>query len=268
MSGLLRGVLVLLALVVLVVAGAVAWLAMNLNDLVRTGVEDYGPQYTGSAVTLDAVDLSLFSGEGELRGLVVANPEGFEGAEPFRLGRVRVALDPSTLTSDVVVVREIIIEEAEINAILKSLRDSNLQTILDNVQAAAPAEEAPAAESSEPLKVIIDRFAFTGGGASVTAAQAGTIDVEIPDVVLSGIGRKSNGETVGEALSQMIGPVVGAIVQAGVDGQLKDLVGGQLQQMQDRVRGAAGGLMERIGGGLFGNKQESEQPEQPQRPPR
>jgi uncharacterized protein involved in outer membrane biogenesis len=265
MSGLIRGLLVLLALVVLGVASAIAWLAMNLNDLVRTGVEDYGPEYTGSAVTLEAVDLSLFSGEGELRGLVVANPEGFEGADPFRLGRVRVAIDTSTLTSDVIVVREIIVEEAEINAILKSLRNSNLQTILDNVEAAAPADEAPTADTGEPLKVIIDRFAFTGGGASVTAAQAGSVRVEIPDVILTDIGRKSNGETIGEALSQMIGPVVGAIIQAGVDGQLKDLVGGQLQQMQDRVREAAGGLMDRIGGGLFGGQQET--PPEEERPP-
>lgn len=267
MSGLIRGVLILLVIVVVVVGGGVAWLAMNLNDLVRSGVQDYGPDYTGTPVTLEAVDLSLFSGEGELRGLVVGNPEGFDGGDPFRLGRVRVALDPSTLTQDVIVVREIIVEEAEINAILKSLRDSNLQSILDNVQAAAgPAEPSDeVAETGEPVKVIIDRFSFTGGAASVTAAQAGSASVEIPDVVLTGIGRKSDGETVGEALSQMIAPVVGAIVQAGVDGQLQDLIGGQLQQMQDRVRGAAGGLLDRIGGGLLGGDQEPPPEEQPPR---
>lgn len=263
MSGLIRGVLILLALAAVAVAGAIAWLAVNLNDLVRDGVEDYGPEYTGTAVTLEAVDLSLFSGEGELRGLVVGNPEGFEGADPFRLGRVRVALDTSTLTDDVIVVREIIVEEAEIHAILKSLRNSNLQTILDNVEAAAPADEAPTADAGEPLKVIVDRFAFTGGAASVTAAQAGSVNVDIPDVILTGIGRKSNGETIGEALSQMIGPIVGAIVQAGVDGQLEDLVGGQLQQMQDRVRDAAGGLMDRLGSGLFGGQPEEPEGERP-----
>ena len=113
MSELIRGLLVLIGLVVVVIAGAVIYLAMNLNELVRTGVETYGPQYTGTAVELAEVDLSLFSGEGELRGLVVSNPEGFEGGDPFRLGRVRVALDPASLTEDVIVVREITIEEAE-----------------------------------------------------------------------------------------------------------------------------------------------------------
>ncbi|MEE4298241.1 MAG: hypothetical protein V2J24_02265 [Pseudomonadales bacterium] len=265
MGGLIRGVLILLVVVVVVVAGGVTWLAMNLNDLVRNGVQDRGPDYTGTPVTLESVDLSLFSGEGELRGLVVGNPEGFEGEDPFRLGRVRVALDTSTLTQDVIVVREIIVEEAEINAILKSLRNSNLQAILDNVEAASGPEEAPSADSGEPLKVIIDRFSFSGGAASVTAAQAGSARVEIPDIVLTGIGRKSNGETVGEALSQMIGPVVAAIVQAGVDGQLRDLVGGQLQQMQDRVRDAAGGLLDRLGGRRPGSEQ---QPPAAEAPPR
>jgi len=260
MSGLIRGLLVLIGLVVLVVGGAVVYLAMNLNDLVRTGVETYGPDYTGTDVALAEVDLSLFSGEGELRGLVVSNPEGFEGADPFRLGRVRVALDPASLTEDVIVVREIIIEEAEINAILKSLRDSNLQAILDNVESAAPTSEEAAEEASEPVKVIIDRFVFTGASASVTAGQAGTIDVDLPDLVLTEIGRRTNGETIGEALKQIIGPIVGAIVQAGVDGQLQELIGGQLEQLQDRVRDAAGGLLDRLGGSsLFGGSSDDEE---------
>lgn len=260
MSGLIRGLLVLIGLVVVVIAGAVIYLAMNLNELVRTGVETYGPQYTGTAVELAEVDLSLFSGEGELRGLVVSNPEGFEGGDPFRLGRVRVALDPASLTEDVIVVREITIEEAEINAILKSLRDSNLQAILDNVESAVPSsEDEETAEASEPVKVIIDRFVFTGASASVTAGQAGTIDVDLPDLVLTEIGRRSNGETVGEALRQIIGPIVGGIVQAGMDGQLQELIGGQLEQLQDRVRDAAGGLLDRLGGGsLFGGGSKSE----------
>ena len=257
MSGLIRGLLVLIGLVVVVIAGAVIYLAMNLNELVRTGVETYGPQYTGTAVELAEVDLSLFSGEGELRGLVVSNPEGFEGGDPFRLGRVRVALDPASLTEDVIVVREITIEEAEINAILKSLRDSNLQAILDN--AVPSSEDEETAEASEPVKVIIDRFVFTGASASVTAGQAGTIDVDLPDLVLTEIGRRSNGETVGEALRQIIGPIVGGIVQAGMDGQLQELIGGQLEQLQDRVRDAAGGLLDRRGGGsLFGGGSKSE----------
>ena len=256
MSGFVRGFLIVVLVVVVVLGGGVAWLAMNLNELVRGGVEEYGPQYTGTDVRLENVDLSLLSGAGELQGLVVANPEGFEGEDPFRLGRVRIEVDPATLTEDVIVIREIFVEEAEIHAILKSLRDSNLQTILDNVEAAAPADEAPTAEEGEPLKIIIDRFSFTGGAASVTAAGAGSTRVDIPDIVLTEIGRKSNGETVGEALSQIIGPVVGAIVQAGLDGQLEDLVGGQLQQMQDRVRDAAGGLMDQLGGGLFGGQED------------
>ena len=260
MGGVLKGLLVLVLVVLLALGGGIAWLAGNLNDLVRDGVVDYGPDYTGTDIALEAVDLSLFSGEGELRGLVVGNPEGYEGADPIRLGRVRIALEPSSLTEDVIVVREIFVEEAEVNAILRSLRESNLQTILDNVQAAAPASEAPTAEDdAEPVKVIIDRFSFTGGSASVTAGAAGTMDVSIPDVVLTDIGRRSNGETIGAALSQMIGPVVGAIVQAGVDGKLSELLGGGLDQVRDRVRDAAGGLLDRLGGGLLGGGKDEDE---------
>ncbi|MDZ7827514.1 MAG: hypothetical protein U5R48_17645 [Gammaproteobacteria bacterium] len=110
------------ALIALIVIALVV-VAINLNGIVRSSVESVGPTYTGTTVTLEEVDLSLFSGEGELRGLVVGQPEGYEGEPAFRLASIRIALEPSSLLEDTILIRELVIDGAEINALVRGARE-------------------------------------------------------------------------------------------------------------------------------------------------
>jgi hypothetical protein len=253
MGGIARVLIGLVVVVVLVAGGAAVYLASNLNEIVRNGVETVGPEYTGAPVTLESVDLSILSGEGELRGLVVGNPEGFEGDDAFRLSSIRVALDTSTVLDDVVVIREVLVDGAEINAILRSLRESNVQAILDNVEAATGGT-SPEAEAQAPgPQVVIDRVAVTGTGASVKFGPAAPIRVSVPDIELTDIGREGDrGASVGQVLEQVIRPVIGAILDSAASGRLRDVIQEQAGGLRDRISEGARGLMDRLGGALGG----------------
>ena len=77
--------LLILATVVVVVVGGFFLLTSGLNAAVKSGVETVGSQATETPVTLEEVDLSLFSGKGEIRGFTIDNP----AARPrnIRIGR-------------------------------------------------------------------------------------------------------------------------------------------------------------------------------------
>lgn len=239
----LLGILgVLVALVVI----AVVVVAINLNGIVRSSVESVGPTYTGTTVTLDEVDISLLSGEGELRGLVVGQPVGYEGEAAFRLATIRIALEPSSLLGDTILIRELIIDGAEINALVRSARENNLQAILDHVEAAtgpSAAETGPTASK----QVIIDRLAVTGTAATAQVASLQPVRVSVPDIELENVGRESNGAQVGAVLQQVLQPVVGAIIRSAVEGELRDRLDSVRGDLQDRIREGAGGLMDRLG---------------------
>ena len=65
-------------------------------------------------VKLKDVDLSPFSGAGQLQGLLVGNPPGFKTAEAIKVGSVGVKIEPRSVLGDKVIVRSIKMEAPEI----------------------------------------------------------------------------------------------------------------------------------------------------------
>ena len=65
---------ILIVLVILLVLAVLA-VGFFLDSAIKKGVETIGPQLTKVAIKLDSVSLSILSGSGKIKGLVVGNPE-------------------------------------------------------------------------------------------------------------------------------------------------------------------------------------------------
>src|SRR5437899_12510812 len=89
------GVIVVLLLVV-----ALTMIGVYFNSMIKAGVEAVGPKITGTTVKVDAVDLSPFSGQGRLKGLVVGNPPGFQAELAFKVADAKANGDRKTAASD------------------------------------------------------------------------------------------------------------------------------------------------------------------------
>ena len=85
--------LLILLTIIIVLAGGICGLYLNLESIVKASVAKYGSQLTGTEVALDGFRLSLRKGEAELKGLRIANPEGYQTPQILSLGSVYVRLD-------------------------------------------------------------------------------------------------------------------------------------------------------------------------------
>lgn len=231
------GVLLLLAVIALVVVN------QRLDGWVKTAVETYGTEYTGVAVTLEGVSLSLLDGKGELRGLEVGNPDGYEGDHAIRVGRVAFAVQPRNLLEDPIVIDLIEIDAAEVHAESRNLRDTNLQVILRNVEAATPPADPDAAPGRQ---VIIERLLIRETQTSVTAAALGSVAVPVPDLTLTEIGRQSNGASIGQVLEQILEPLIAAVMSSVAEGRVRDLIEERGGELRDRVDEEADRLRNRL----------------------
>jgi hypothetical protein len=72
-----------IGLVVLIVLVALG-IHFFLDSAVKKGVETLGPKMTKVDVKLDSVSISLLSGSGKIKGLVVGNPEGYKTPHAIR----------------------------------------------------------------------------------------------------------------------------------------------------------------------------------------
>lgn len=201
--------------VLLVIAIAVGiYIARNANSLIKNGIETLGSEYLGARVTVDDVDVSLTEGKGAIRGLEIANPAGFDGPYLMQLDQVAVQLNLDELSTTTIVLREVLIDGARIMAIIKG-GGSNLKTLMDHLEAktGGPAEAAKEGAGGE-TKLIIDKLDFVDARADVEAVLLGKdYTVDVPDVHLTGIGRKQGGATAGEVLRQLLKPVMDGVLR-------------------------------------------------------
>lgn len=233
----LRKTLIILGLLAVLIGGAAWWALSSLDHIVKSALEHYGPQVLGVNVAVGNVEISTQNGRGVIRDVTLGNPSGYAGTHAFRVGEVTVALDATTLTSDVVVIREISIDAPDIQYELVGGR-ANLDVIQQNIERyLAQAGRTSKAESAnkDPKKerrFIIHAANIRKAQVRVTnpLLKGGGLDFTLPDITLRRIGDDGMGVTGGEAASIVAQALIlriaakalssGQLLERGVDGAL------------------------------------------------
>ena len=200
-----------------VAAVAVTVLLSNIGSLIKAAVETYGREALQAKVVLADADVSLKSGQGQLKGLVVGNPKGFATEAALKLGEVKVVLDTARTTKDVIVLKEVLIAAPQVTYELAS-GGSNFDALQKNAQAYAQKMGAGGAKKDEKKgadnkdggpKLIIDNLYVRDGRVGVSHAllKGKQLDAPLPNIHLKDIGKEKKGATpeeVGERLMASI----------------------------------------------------------------
>ena len=250
-----------IALVVLLIVAVVA-VSLLLDKAIKHGVETFGPKFTKVDIKLNSVSLSLLSGGGSIKGLVVGNPEGFSTPSAISVGLASLSLKPGSLLSDKIVIKSIRVEAPEITY-ETTLKRSNLNTILENVQAATggakepgkPKEPAAPAESKPPKKLQVDEFVITGAKVrvSVTGLGGGAATVPLPDIHLTDLGSGPEGITPAELTKRVLAEIEKGAASAATS-VVNDIGKGAADAAGKTASNALGTVTKGIGG-LFKKKQ-------------
>jgi hypothetical protein len=200
-----------------IVVGVVS---LTLGKIIKTAVEAAGPRVLGAPVTLEFAAVSPFSGKGTLRGLVIGNPEGFKGPHAVKVGAVEVSLKVSSLLTDTIVVRSVVVSRPEIVWELGPGGASNLTRLQKNAEASAASLTGGAKAAPEPAAkpgkaLLIQDLRVTGGsvGLSATAFGGGALNAPLPEVHLTNLGGK--GKSPAAVAAEAFGAVT-ASAQRGV----------------------------------------------------
>ena len=225
--------------VLAVLAGVAWWLFTSLDWLVKRAIESRGPAITGTSVSVASVRISAIDGRGTLAGLVIGNPPGFSSPHAFRANVISVAVDPATLTADVPVIREIVIDAVDVTY-ENTGRGGNLETLQRNIgnaaQRDAPAERSKGDVRKAPRRYVIDRILIRRARVSVLSPllRGGAATFVLPDIELRGLGSGGRGVTAAEAANQVVSAMAAKIalnaalssdvLKKGLEGALDSLL--------------------------------------------
>ena len=201
-------------------------LSVALNSIIKKGVESIGPAITGTEVTIEDVDFSLFSGKGRLGKLVIGNPQGFRTHQAFKLSEVQVEADLISVWSDTIRIQEILIDSPEIS-FEATPSGSNLGKIQKNVRnfsgLGTPKDQSVVrddqpegrshGQTSNETRIQIDEFILKNARVTVSTPfiQEDLFTIYLPVVQLQDIGKKTGGATLKEISSLILSETQRAI---------------------------------------------------------
>lgn len=243
----------------------IAALVFSLGHIIKAGIETAGPKFAQVPMSVANVRLNLFTGTVHIKDLIVGNPEGFNTPSAMELGELDVDIAMSSLFSDTIVIKKILIDAPQITY-EKSLKSSNLSALQANLapkDAKKPAgEPAPEKKEGADMNVVIEDFQLNGAKVHVTITALGgkKMTLPLPDIQMKDIGKESGGASLTEVLSETLGAVSKAVVDAvastgGIAGDALKKVGGTATDASsgavDAAKGAANSIKKGVGG-LFG----------------
>jgi uncharacterized protein involved in outer membrane biogenesis len=215
---LLRIAIALLVVIILVV------LVLNLflDGAVKRAVETFGPRFTRVDVKLDKVSLSLLSGVGDFKGLMIGNPPGYKTEQAISVGSASFAIKPTSLLSDKVVIRYIHIQAPKV-ALEGNLAENNLSTIVANIQSTTGGSKTTStnatakSEAVQPSrKLEVDDFVITDAKVSVSLKGSGQEHiVSLPDIHLSDLGTGPEGITSADLTREVIRAIEHEALKSG-----------------------------------------------------
>ena len=216
----MKKVAIVLAVLLAIAGGAVYWAYHSLDFIVKMALEHYGPDVLGAKVKVGDVQLSARDGKGSLKGLEIGNPGGYSAARAARFGEVRIALDPLTLTDNVIYVQEILVDAPAITY-EKSGRGTNLEAIQKNIERYVQGRGGPRGEAKSGgekksvRRFIIGRLAIRGAKVTMTnpVLKGQGLTFDLPDIELRDVGKRQNGLRASEVADIVAKTLVSRIAQ-------------------------------------------------------
>ena len=217
-------------LVVSLAAIAAVIVLGQLGRIIQRGVEETGPQITGTDVSLGSAHVSIFDGTGALKRLRIENPEGFSDDDAFELGEIAIAVDVKSVTADVVHVRSLVVKAPRLLAEFDAAGGSNLDAIRAHARKAARASGGGG--GGKERRLIIDEFRFEGAEVRALAPAFGLDKtLKLDPVVLRNLGAKQGGAAAADVANQVLAPIAQAAIQAA----MKEYLAAQRAKLGNKV---------------------------------
>lgn len=224
----------------LALAGAAAgawWFLSSLDRRIEAIVERDGSALTGTSVSVSSAHVSLRDGAGTIRGLRIANPEGFSDGDAVRIETLTLRLDLATITKSPLILKELVIDAPRVNLEI----DSAGRTNLDALRKAVERHAGSAPPEPESLKLRILEASIPGGRvvADMTAMGGTREELALETIRLGNVGGRTGGTTDAVAKT-LVAALVKETTRAASKHGLSRYLDGRSGGVRDKIKGLFG----------------------------
>jgi uncharacterized protein involved in outer membrane biogenesis len=246
------------ALVLLVIViGAVFYVASSLDSIVAAAIEKYGSQATRTPVSVSAVNIDLKSGQGSISELSVGNPAGFSAPHVFTLGGISTKIDLASIAADPIVIQEIRIQSPHVVYEINKAGKSNIAALQDTLARSSGSVDSTEQTDGGGPGLVIRKLVIDSGqiDAKVAALPDKDLSAKLPRIEMNNIGEDQGGATAGQVAEQVTSALLARVGPAVANLGLDQYLGKNLDQIKELGGGLKEGAAESLGGATEGGKE-------------
>ena len=218
------------------------------DSLVKSGIEVVGSSVLGTAVTVEGASVSPLNGQGNISGLRVENPEGYNSQYAFELDSVAVSINVGSVFSDVLEVDSITIVQPTITYETKITTD-NIRALLDNLPESGAASSGSAEPGEDSQQLVIHELRILDSQLNLVAAVV-TAPIVLTDIEIRDIGGEGGSTSAVNAVRVVLAELSRSILNSDLPSLdlLRESVEERIEDGAQKVEEA----VEDLGGRLRG----------------
>jgi len=235
-----KTILTVAAVVVLAIVIIVWRVVANLDGIVAGIIQNVGTETLGTKVSVSGVSINLKEGKVGIAGLSIANPPGYSTANMFELNGIEVGLQLDSIGKDVLVIKSIRIDNPKVVFEGDDDGGSNMQTLLDNMDSAPAEKDASGKDQGAATRMIIEQFEFSGGQVKATSElkPGEVMDISLPAIEMSGIGKAEGGVTADVAAKQISTKLLKTVIREAAKQGVNKVIEKKSKGLLDKLKGS------------------------------
>lgn len=256
----MKKIIIALLLIILIVVAGIAYFAGSINDIVKEQVETQGSKVLQTAVVLDAVDIKLMDGFGELNGFSIANPKGFSESAALGFGTIRLDIGTENITEMPIVIEEVLVDSLAALYELNAQAKGNLNVLLEQVEKSSTgtasddkqAEQAETESKPSDVRIVVKKLVIKDTRLALDLSAVGQkkYDETLPTFAVENIGGSKGlpPEQLGEAMGKQL---LGKLIKEAKAKQTEKLKAKAKEKLMEKLEEKGGeklkGLMKSFG---------------------
>lgn len=231
-----KAILAVIVVLVIAVAGILYYVFTNLDAIVKTAIEKYGTQAIETQVKVDHVDIELTSGTGTIKGLTIANPQGFSQPLAFSLGEITTRINIDKTGQHLIAIDLINIDAPHVFYEINAERQGSLNVLKDRLTTGTSKASAPANKDTQPsLELDIAKFQLQNASlqAKIVPLKDKMYKLKLPPLTLTNL-RGTPEQISQQVLKQLIDHAQAAIKKQGLDKELAALKSKAKQRVDEQ----------------------------------
>ena len=245
----MKNFIIFTAILLLIAGGAFLFLSGDaINALLKQQIEQVGSKVTEQSVTVGKVDMKLLKGAGTINGLVIANPSKYNAPSVFSLNEVTFDINLKSLTTDLIVIDQIVIDKPEAVVEFTETGGANIKDILDaikkNTASATEPKQESTTDKADPI-IRVNKFVLAGVALTVDLTKLGNKvhQATLADINLTNIGGQA-GMPASKLGAELVKQALSSIWKQAKKEQTKILK----DEVKDKVKEKLGGFLDKLNG--------------------